>query len=515
MMAAPQYLWAWIFCTFAALGAWLYGYDGVYFTGVSELDVFQRTFGSLQSDGTYGISPSTLSATTSLINVGELVGTLSSAPINDFLGRKGGWLIGATLVSVGVILQVAGNSTIATIMGGRVLLGLGVGVFCTTSPLYIADVAPTPIRGPLLSFWQLTLSISQIVAAGINRGVASNDSSFAWRFPTGFQLIFPALIFSAIWFVPESPRWLIRKGKISQADNALRTIHREDASYDPAEDISTIQRVIEEEKASTQGSSWVDLIRNPIERRKVVFSAGALIAQQINGIQWFYYFGTKLGYSIGLSDPFLITVIVFVIQLFVVLAALLLSNKIPRRPLLLTCTSIMMLSIFIVGTLGIGGDSTYVSPIRGKVIIAFVIIEIVAFNFSWGPLGWTIASEMAVGPNRNKIYSIAVASFWISVFVTVFTLPYLYYTANLGPKTGFVYTGLCVISLAYVYFCVGEVTGRSMEEIESFFQNRIPAKQWKHQPRLADATSAEAAKAQNDNEDLEKSEHKIAVEQQI
>lgn len=81
------------------------------------------------------------------------------------------------------------------------------------------------------------------------------------------------------------------------------------------------------------------------------------------------------------------------------------------------------------------------------------------------------ASEMAVGRNRNKIYAIAVASFWITVWATVFTLPYLYYSSNLGPKTGFIYTGLCFVTFSYVYFCVGEVTGRTMEEIESFFAN--------------------------------------------
>lgn len=90
---------------------------------------------------------------------------------------------------------------------------------------------------------------------------------------------------------------------------------------------------------------------------------------------------------------------------------------------------------------------------------------------------------MAVGRNRNKIYAVAVACFWITVWVIVFTLPYLYYEANLGPKTGFVYTGLCFITWAYVYFCVGEVTGRTMEEINGFFRDGIPARKWRDQPR--------------------------------
>jgi SP family sugar:H+ symporter-like MFS transporter len=89
---------------------------------------------------------------------------------------------------------------------------------------------------------------------------------------------------------------------------------------------------------------------------------------------------------------------------------------------------------------------------------------------------------MAVGRNRNKIYAVAVASFWVTVWATVFTLPYLYYSANLGPKTGFVYTGLCFVTLTYVYFCVGEVTGRSIEEINGFFRDGIPARHWKKQP---------------------------------
>lgn len=337
--------------------------------------------------------------------------------------------------------------------------------------------------------WQLTLSVAQIVAAAINRGTESMTTTAAYRIPMAVQLIFPLLVLTFLWWVPESPRWLLRKGKGEKCDDALRLIHREDKTYSSHADMLALQKDIDDEAALAKDSSWLDLVRDPIERRKVVYSAGALIAQQINGIQWFYYFGTVFSQAIGLDDPFLMTLIVFIIQVVVVFAAVLCANKIPRRPLLLVTTGIMTISIFIVGCLGIPGGE--VTETFGKVIISFVIIEITAFNFAWGPLGWTIvssypcfqfysdhrltpwfssqASEMAVGRNRNKIYAIAVACFWVTVWVTVFTLPYLYYSANLGPKTGFVYTGLCFVSLAYVWFCVGEVTGRTMEEINDFF----------------------------------------------
>lgn len=342
------------------------------------------------------------------------------------------------------------------------------------------------MRGPLLMCWQLTLSVSQIIAAGINRGVSTNTTPFAYRFPIGFQLIFPALVLAGIAFVPESPRWLVRRGKAEQAAASLRLLHREDRAFDPRPVVEAMQADVrrESDAASGQGG-WLELLTDPVERRKVVYSAGALVAQQINGIQWFYYFGTVFAEAIGLDDPFLMTLIVFIIQVFVVLAAVMLANRLPRRPLLMATTAVMTVSIFVVGCLGIPNPAQP-SNVVGKVIISFVIIEIVAFNFAWGPLGWTIASEMAVGRNRNRIYAVAVCAFWVTVWATVFTLPYLYYTAGLGPRTGFVYTGLCFVTWAYVYFCVGEVTGRSIEDINGFFRDGIPARRWRDQPWRGD-----------------------------
>ncbi|KXT09458.1 hypothetical protein AC579_8670 [Pseudocercospora musae] len=476
-----KYRNAWVFSAFAALGACIYGYDGVYFNGVTALDVFIRNFGSHTRDDTYAISPSQLSTMTSMINLGELVGSLMAAPLNDRFGRRPVFLIAAVVLVIGIVMQLAATSSVALITSGRAVMGWGVGAFSATSPMYMAEVAPTAIRGPLLMCWQLTLSVSQIVAAVINKGVASNGTTLAYRLPIGFQLIFPALVIALVWFVPESPRWLLRNGRDQKAETALERIHGEDRSYDPQSDLVQIQEGLREEADLAVESSWMSLVTDPIERRKLIFSAGALVAQQINGIQWFYYFGTVFSKAIGLDDPFLMTIIVFTIQVVTVLAAVLCANRIPRRPLLLSTTFMMTISIFIVGGLGIpGGD---VSRTFGKVIISFVIIEITAFNFAWGPLGWTIASEMAVGRNRAKIYAVAVGAFWVTVWATVFTLPYLYYSADLGPKTGFVYTGLCCVTLSYVYFCVGEVTGRSMEDIEYFFAQNIPAKRWKDHPR--------------------------------
>ena len=257
--------------------------------------------------------------------------------------------------------------------------------------LFEQEIAPESLRSPLLMCWQLTLSVSQILAAGINRGVVNNQSTFAYRFPIGFQLLFPAIIILGIWWVPESPRWLLRKGRTDKAEKALRRLHADDKTFDVKPAMRLMQDGIDRELEMEAEGGWMQLVTDPIERRKVIYSAGALIAQQVNGIQWFYYFGTVFAKSIGLEDPFSMTLIVFCLQVAVVLAAVLLANKLPRRPLLMITTGIMTVSIFVVGCLGIPGNNP--SEVIGKVIISFVIIEIAAFNFAWGPLGWTIVSH--------------------------------------------------------------------------------------------------------------------------
>jgi sugar porter (SP) family MFS transporter len=472
-----QHRWAIFFCATSSLGALCYGYDQIYYTGVLGMKRFVHDYGTTHDkDGNIALTTTFISLTASIIYVGELVGALISAPINDFFGRKGVFLCASVCIIAGAVTQVADQGSMGVICLGRILIGLGIGQFTVTCLLYIGEVAPQEIRGPALMMFQFMQSCSQLVGSGITQGTESITSTASYRIPMGLLALLPLLMLLGLGFIPESPVWYIRRGHPEKAARALGKINRSQPGYTPEADLAGMTHMVETERLREANSSWMSLIKDPIERRKLIFSCGAMVAQQINGIQFFYSYGVVFAQSIGIKQAFTISLITNTLQVVAVGVSVLLGNKVRRRANLLVTTVMMLLAYIIIGGLG-AGPYTRTSFSTAIVVISYIII--VAFNFGHGPLAFTIASEMATGRNRNKIMSASIVSFFFTVWVIAFTSPYIYYDGGLGPMLGFVYAGTTCITLAYVYLCVGETTGRSHLEIELFFQKKIPVKQWR------------------------------------
>ncbi|OAA63381.1 General substrate transporter [Niveomyces insectorum RCEF 264] len=470
--------WAFIYCGVSTFGALCYGYDQIYFTGILGMRPFINEYGqTTDSHGLRALTTSFTSLTASIIYVGELLGALLAAPINDRWGRKAVFYCAAVCIIAGAVVQLASSGIEGLVVLGRIFIGLGIGQYTVTCLLYIGEVAPLAVRGPALMMFQFMQSCSQLVGSGITQGTESIPNKNAYWIPMGLLILLPGLMVLCLPFTPESPVWYVMKGRLPAAEQSLRKINRSrGAGYDPAVDLQTLGDAVARQQAAETESSWSGLFRSPVERRKLLYSCGAMVAQQINGIQFFYSYGVIFAQSIGISQPFTISLITNVLQVVAVAVSVLLGNKVRRRPNLLACSIIMFLTYFVIG--GIGTLHTFNTG-QATTIVVFSYIVIVAFNFSMGCLSYAIASEVAVGPNRNKIMSCAIVSFFFTVWVISFTAPYLYYSANLGPMVGFIYAGTTCITIAYMWFCVGEVTGRTTHEIERFFDERIPVRQWR------------------------------------
>ena len=473
-----QHRWAIFFCAVSTLGALCYGYDQIYYTGVLGMKRFVHDYGTTHDKhGNIALTTTFISLTASIIYVGELLGALFAAPINDSFGRKGVFLCASTCIIAGAITQVADHGSMGVIVLGRIFIGLGIGQFTVTCLLYIGEVSPLAIRGPALMMFQFMQSCSQLVGSGITQGTETIKSTASYRIPMGLLALLPLLMIVGLIFLPESPVWYIRKGRLESARKALVKVNRSMPNYTPEDDLASLTHMVETERIRSAESSWISLIKDPIERRKLIYSCGAMVAQQINGIQFFYSYGVVFAQSIGIKQAFTISLITNTLQVIAVGVSVILGNKVPRRKNLLVTTVMMLMAYIIIGGLG-AGPYTKTSYSTTIVVISYIII--VAFNFGHGPLAFTIASEMAVGRNRNKIMSSSIVSFFFTVWVIAFTSPYIYYSGGLGPMLGFVYAGTTCITLAYVWFCVGETTGRSHLQLELFFQDKIPVKRWRN-----------------------------------
>ena len=255
-----------------------------------------------------------------------------------------------------------------------------------------------------------------------------------------------------------------------------RKIHRSEGSYDTTEDIREMEETKRAHEESAEFSSWKALLQDPVERRKVIYSAGAMFSSQVNGILFFYVYGVVFAQAIGMKDPFLIQLITNILQIFAVGASVLTGNKVRRRINLFVTNGMMMVAFIVIGGVGTQGALTTAGQ---YVIVIFSYIVIIGYNFGIGPLAYTIARETAVGTNQNKIMSVSIVVFYFITWLISFTAPYLYYDAGLGPMLGFIYAGTTALTQVYTYFCVGETAGRSTMEISMFFSHGIPAWRWR------------------------------------
>ncbi|CAH0056912.1 unnamed protein product [Clonostachys solani] len=474
-----SHAWSLFYCGVSSFGALCYGYDQIYYTGLLGMDPFIDRYGSSNPDGTKALPTSFTSLTSSIIYVGELIGALGAAPINTRYGRKAVFYCASACIIAGAIAQLLASGQEGVIVLGRILIGLGIGQFTVTCLLYIGEVAPQAVRGPALMMFQFMQSCSQLVGSGITQGTATIDGKNSYLIPMGLLIALPGIMVLLLPFTPESPMWFASRGRFTDAEVALCKINRSKKDYSPNEDLALLQDACKRQQEDESSSSWAELFVDPIERRKLIYSSGAMIAQQINGIQFFYSYGVIFAQSIGIKEAFTISLITNLLQVIAVAVSVLVANKISRRINMIVCSCGLFAALVVVGGLGTTRrDGAFTTGVSSAIVV-FSYIVIVCFNFSMGPLAFTIASECAVGRNRNKIMSCAIGSFFFTVWVIAFTSPYLYYDANLGPMVGFVYAGLACITILYSWRCVGDTTGRSLLELDRFFTDRVPAREWK------------------------------------
>ncbi|KZZ94391.1 glucose transporter-like protein [Moelleriella libera RCEF 2490] len=465
---------------FVAFGGVLFGYDTGTISGILAMKYWHTTFstGFIDGQGELNITTDQESAIVSILSAGTFFGALFSPFMGDFIGRRWALIASTWVFNLGVALQTAATA-IPMFLAGRFFAGLGVGLISALVPLYQSETAPKWIRGAIVGSYQFSITVGLLLAAVVNNATQGRMDSGSYRIPVAVQFAWSLILFIGMLVLPETPRYLIRSGKTEKAAKALGTLRRLPADH-PA-----IHAELEEVKAhhdhemSLGGASYLSCFKPPILKRQLT-GMGLQALQQLTGINFIFYYGTKYFQNSGVSSGFVISMITSAINVTSTLPGMYMTDKWGRRPLLLFGAIGMCISQLVVaisGTVTSGQDAAgnvIVKNIGGqKAAVAFSCIYIFFFASTWGPLAWVVTGEIFPLKTRAKSLSITTATNWLLNWAIAYSTPYLVNYgdgyANLQSKIFFIWFGCCFLCIAFVYFFIYETKGLSLEEVDLLY----------------------------------------------
>jgi len=436
---------------FAALGGLLFGYD----TGVisGALIFIKREFGLTTLAEEIVVSGVLLGAT-----LGAIVGGKAA----DLFGRRRVLLVTAAIFGIGALASAVAPSPSVLIVS-RVVLGLAIGLASTNVPVYLSEVAPPHARGWVVSLFQLAVTVGIVVAYLTDYAFAGVEG---WRWMLGLAVA-PALVFGiGMFFLPETPRWLVRRGQHEVAHRVLVRIR----------ELPDVNIEIEEIKASlaqqAESGHWTDLLRRQV-RPALVVGLGLAVFQQITGINTVIYYAPRILQTAGLnsaSGAILATVGVGVVNVGMTILAMFLVDRAGRRPLLLVGIAGMIITL---GMLGL--SFRYPSGQLAWIAVICLMGYVASFAISLGPIFWLLIAEIYPLKIRGLAEGTAATFNWASNLVV--SLTFLTLVEKLGASsTFFLYALASVASWIFAYYFVPETKGRTLEQIEAFWRARHRAR---------------------------------------
>jgi len=425
----------------AAISGLLFGFDTAVINGAL---IFLRQELALSTRGT--------EVATSSLLVGCAIGAAFAGWLTDRLGRKRILIVSALLFALSAV-GAAVPRNLGEFVAARLVGGLAIGVASVLAPLYIAEIAPRAIRGRLVSLNQMAIVTGILLAYFVNWLLSfGGPSSWRWMFASA---ALPSLAFLvALFFVPESPRFLVETGRESEAERVLvRVGGAEQARLELAEIRDTIA-----EEAGTLRDLFDKRLRKPLGI--AVFLA---VFQQITGINTVIYYGSlifkeQVG---GQSDSAAIgaNVIIGTVNFLMTIVALWTIDRLGRRPLMMVASGGMAVSLFLLGFL------FRFPPPPAAMILVVILLYVASFGVGLGPGVWVVISELFPTRIRGRAMSIATVSLWLACILV--TATFLSLVEAIGSTGAFwLYAAMSVLNFLFIWRVMPETKGRSLEEIE-------------------------------------------------
>jgi SP family sugar:H+ symporter-like MFS transporter len=455
----------------AAVGGFLFGFDSSVINGA--VDSIQQNF---------ELNEFLKGFVVAIALLGCAVGAIVAGNLSDRWGRLRVMMLGAVMFLVSSVGSAL-TFSVPDLILWRVIGGIGIGIASVVAPAYIAEIAPRQIRGSLASLQQLAITLgifaallSDALLANIAGGASEQlwwgMAAWRWMFLIG---VIPAAVYGILAFtMPESPRYLLTKGR---KDEARAIFERLVPPADLEKSINEIQGAIDTDRKNANAS-----LRGPVLGLQGIVWVGIILSvfQQFVGINVIFYYSTTLWQAVGFgeSNSLLISVITSVTNVVVTLVAIWLVDRVGRKPILLTGSVLMALSL---GTMALA--FTFAETIDGKpslpgvwgpIALVAANLFVVGFGASWGPLVWVLLGEIFPSRIRGKALGVAAAAQWVANFLITVSFPIM--SGWSLPLTYAMYALFAALSFVYVAWKIPETKGMALEQSETLFTNKNAAR---------------------------------------
>ncbi len=454
--------WIWTISLVAALGGLLFGYDWVVIGGAKPF--YEKYF--------HLITPLEVGWAMSSALIGCLGGAILSGALADRFGRKRLLVLAALiflLSSIGTAL--AGSFTVFVL--NRLAGGVGIGLASNLSPLYIAEIAPASMRGKLVSINQLTIVIGILLAQVINwliaepvqpgataeQILASWNGQVGWRWMFGVTAIPALLFFLAMFFVPESPRWLARAGREPQCEQILSRVGGVEYARSA---LAEIRKTLSDDPNTSPVK--VRELLDPRIRPAVVIGVVLAVFQQWCGINVIFNYAEEIFSSAGygVSDILFNIVITGLVNLVFTFVAIGTVDRLGRRSLMLAGSAGLAVIYALIGL-------SYALHTQGTHVLFLVVAAIAVYGCTLAPVTWVVLSEIFPNRVRGTAMALAVFALWAGCFTLTYSFPLL--NQSFGPAgTFWIYAVICVLGFVFILLRLPETKGKTLEEIEGLLE---------------------------------------------
>lgn len=455
-----------------SMGGLLFGYDTGFIGAATTLPSFKRDFG-LTEENASELSGNVVA----MLQAGCFFGVIIMAFITDKVGRRLSLVVAGVVFDIGAAMQTGAKGILPLFYVGRVISGLSVGAASMLTPLMIAEAAPKKIRGALLTCYSCFLFGGIAVAYWIDyacQQTLGDDNSNQWRVPVALQIVFGSILSLGVIPLRESPRWLVKKDKRSQALENLRYLRHGMATDEEInEEFAEICEAVDLETAQTEGITWKEIFLKG-NRRRFGIIISMMIQQQLTGTNCFTYYLPIFFKVLGLADNsaglFATGVYGIVKTVFSIVGMIWIIETVGRRWSLMLGGFAMAVAQLVVAcvyaTHPPDENATTVSAAT-YIMIVMIYIFCVAYSMSWGPVCWNYIAE--ISSNRLREYAIASGSATQWAFNCMISKVVPIAIDNLGWR---VFLMFCIFNFAgvvYTYFFVLETKGLSLEEMDALF----------------------------------------------